>query len=233
MCKVFSVVTMLATMTVLGAGSGQAQSPGQIPVFDQPGTGACYAAGGNDCIDSVITQGAGGNIGIGTTTPAAKLDIVGGNLNLEDSTATSGNILKGGAPFVHNSGPVNTFVGAGAGNFTVVGDTNTGVGFNALSNVMNGFSNTAVGGLALASDTSGHTNTAVGRGALQSNTEGQQNTATGRSALLINVIGSFNTADGVNALETNFDGIRNTAMGVNALFSNQSGSGHLLLTTEN
>ena len=60
-----------------------AQTPGQIPVFDQPGTGACNNAGGNDCVDSVITQ-LGGNIGIGTTTPAAKLDVVGGNLNQVD-----------------------------------------------------------------------------------------------------------------------------------------------------
>jgi hypothetical protein len=79
---------------------------------------ACNNAGGNDCFDSVITQ-LGGNIGIGTTTPAAKLDVVGGNVNLENSTATSGNILKGGTPFLHNYGNFNTFLGLNSGNFTM------------------------------------------------------------------------------------------------------------------
>src|SRR5689334_11001553 len=96
-------VFVFSAMLLLSVGHVQAQTPGQIPVFGQPGTGGCNNAGGNDCIDSVITQ-AGGNIGIGTTAPVAKLDVVGGNVNLENSTATSGNILKEGAPFLHNYG---------------------------------------------------------------------------------------------------------------------------------
>ena len=48
------------------AGRAHAQTPGQVPVFGQPGTGSCNAGGGNDCVDSVITQDANGNIGIGT-----------------------------------------------------------------------------------------------------------------------------------------------------------------------
>ena len=74
----FTSVFVFRAMLILGVGSVQAQTPGRIPIFDQPNTGACNAAAGNDCIDSIITQ-AGGNIGVVTNTPAAKLDIVGGN----------------------------------------------------------------------------------------------------------------------------------------------------------
>jgi hypothetical protein len=71
----------------------QSQTPGQITQF-----------GPNlNVVDSVITQDSNANIGIGATAPAAKLDVVGGNLNLENSSATSGNILKSGVPFLHNN----------------------------------------------------------------------------------------------------------------------------------
>ena len=232
MKRIFRIASVLSAITLLGAAYARAQTPGQIPIFDQPGTGACNTAGGNDCVDSVITQDSGGNIGIGTTAPIAKLHVAAGSINLEDSTATSGNILKAGNPFIHNFGPVNTFMGAGAGNFSVIGDTNVGIGFIALANLTGGFSNTAVGGLALLSNTIGNTNTAVGRGALQANTEGNLNTATGRSALFSNVIGSANTADGVNALQTNFSGIRNNAMGESALFSNSGGNANVAIGNE-
>ena len=223
MNRSFRFVLVLSTAAVLESGYVQAQTPRQVPVFDQPGTGACNSAGGNDCIDSVITQDSNGNVGIGATAPVAKLHVAGGNLNLEDSTATSGNILKAGNPFIHNFGPANIFIGAGAGNFMVTGDDNIGIGSNALDNVSAGFSNTAVGGNALRFNTSGNTNTAIGRDALLANTEGTLNTAIGRSALITNTTGSDNTADGVNALQTNSTGSGNTAVGESALFSNTSG----------
>src|SRR5262252_3473028 len=85
------------------------QTPGQIAQFDP----------NLNVVDSVITQDSNANIGIGTTTPAAKLDVVGGNVELENSSATSGNILKSGVPFLHNYGTFNTFLGFAAGNFTM------------------------------------------------------------------------------------------------------------------
>ncbi len=77
--KIFGLVSVfvLSAMLVLNSGYVQAQTPGQIPVFDQPLTGFCNSVEGNDCIDSVITQDASGNVGIGTTNPTAKLDVAG------------------------------------------------------------------------------------------------------------------------------------------------------------
>src|SRR5262245_21064780 len=58
--------------------------------------------------------------------------ITGGNVVLGNSTPTSGNILKGILPFIHNFGSFNTFVGVSAGNFTLTGGSNTGIGVSAL-----------------------------------------------------------------------------------------------------
>jgi hypothetical protein len=216
-CSIFSVLLIVSVANV------HAQTPGQIPVFDQPGTGACNNAGSNDCVDSVITQ-SGGNIGIGTTTPAAKLDVVGGNVNLENSTATSGNILKGGTPFLHNYGNFNTFLGLNAGNFTLTGSYNTASGVGALFNNTTGGDNTATGFDALPTNTTGSDNTATGFKAMFLNTTGQSNTATGVLALYNNTIGNGNTASGWAALGNNTTGGGNTASGLQALYSNTTGS---------
>ena len=73
---------------------------------------------------------------------------VSGNIDLEASTATTGNILKGGYPFIHNFGTNNTFIGINAGNLTT-----SGTGFN-----------TASGAAALRYNTTGVRNTASGAG---------------------------------------------------------------------
>jgi hypothetical protein len=138
----------------------------------------------------------GGNVGIGNTSPAGKLDVSGtvftrGTLNLNRTTSSSVGVIKiGGSPFIHACCPKsaqNTFVGAGAGNFSLdasgtnssVG-ANTGVGFNALAQNTTGFNNTAIGDGALSSNTTGDWNTAMGQGALPGG--GSVNVAVGYSA---------------------------------------------------
>ena len=191
----------------------QSQTPGQITQF-----------GPNlNVVDSVITQDSNANIGIGTTKPAAKLDVVGGSLNLENSSATSGNILKSGVPFLHNYGTFNTFLGFDAGNFTMTGVRNTASGSGALFNNTTGSSNTASGDSALFSNTTGNENTASGQLALFNNTTGSDNTVSGFVALFHNTTGSFNTASGTSALFNNTEGGFNTASG-GALFFNTTGS---------
>jgi len=51
-----------------------------------------------------------------------------GNLNLDASTASTGNVLKDGVRFLHNYGTNNTFVGSGAGNFPITSEGNTANG---------------------------------------------------------------------------------------------------------
>ena len=152
-----------------------------------------------------------------TVTPA-------GNIVLVPSTATTGNILKGTAPFIHDFGTHNTFVGVNAGNFTITGGDNTACGFQALANNTTGFSNTASGSFALNANTTGAGNTASGLSALLSNTTGFSNTASGSFALNANTTGFQNTASGLNALLSNTTGSNNTATGVGALHDNTTGN---------
>jgi len=151
---------------------------------------------------------------------------VSGNITLVPSTPSTGNILKGTAPFIHNFGTDNTFIGVNAGNFTMSGGNNTASGVRALANITTGSANTASGFRALDNNTSGNYNTASSYGALQSNTTGSENTATGAQALLLNTTGSYNTASGRDALRNNTTGNMNTANGRDALFGNTTGNGN-------
>ena len=56
---------------------------------------------------------AGGNTFTGTQV------VDSGNLDLDRSTASTGNILKDGFPFLHDTGVYNVFLGEEAGNFTL------------------------------------------------------------------------------------------------------------------
>jgi hypothetical protein len=146
-----------------------------------------------------------------------------GNITMVPATATTGAIMKGTVPFLHDYGTGNTFLGANAGNFTMGGTRNTVVGSNALHGNTTGSDNTASGSAALEINTTGSYNTASGSAALYVNTIGNYNTASGYLALCRNTIGSFNTASGSEALEFNTTGNNNTASGYAALYNNTIG----------
>ncbi|HXJ95473.1 MAG TPA: tail fiber domain-containing protein [Terriglobia bacterium] len=174
----------------------------------------------------------GTDVGVGTTTPGATLDVNGNisgrdNLGLPQTTkSTLGVITLGGSPFIHaccSGGNENTFVGANAGNFTTTGLRNTASGFEALRSNTAGQDNTATGVTALTANT-GSFNTATGSGALSHNTTGDNNTASAVDALFFNTTGGENTASGASALDSNTTGSFNTASGNAALFSNTTGS---------
>ena len=157
------------------------------------------------------------DIGIGTTTPAAALDVK-GTVN----ASTSFNL--GGQAFAFGSySKANAFLGFSA-NSTTTGTDNTASGVQALHSNTTGSDNTASGSYALASNTTGTENTASGSSALTSNTTGPYNTASGLQALFSNTTGSFNTASGLGALFSNTSASYNTASGSQSLYSNSTGS---------
>jgi hypothetical protein len=99
-----------------------------------------------------------------------------GNLALPDTTSASVGVLtKGGTRFLHGFGTDNTFVGAGAGNFTLTGTTNSGFGVQALQATTDGSQNSAFGFGALSSFTTGWGNIAIGYNAGSSLTTGSYN----------------------------------------------------------
>ncbi len=151
-----------------------------------------------------------------------------GNLDLDNSTATAGNITKNGVRFIHNAAAVgsgaNTFLGENAGNFTLTACCNTGIGWEALLATTSGGGNTAHGAAALHSNTIGSQNTAMGINTLITNTSGGNNTATGANALVGSSTGSYNSAHGALSLQNNTTGFGNTAVGSFAI--NNTTTGH-------
>jgi len=86
-----------------------------------------------------------------------------GNLDLDNSTSTTGVITKnGGTRFLHNYGTGNTFLGASSGNFTLTGTNNAAVGVDTLTAVTSGGSNTALGYQAGNQLTTGSSNVLLG-----------------------------------------------------------------------
>jgi len=167
-----------------------------------------------------------------------------GNVDLEDTTASDeGVISKAGDRFVHNfhhptgntAVPTgrNTFVGVGAGNFTMGstatstahGSYNVAMGSGAFDANTTGYFNTAIGRIALADNTTGYYNTAIGGGALAANTTGHGNVAIGVEALRYNVSAIRCVAVGAGALYAS-TGPNNSGIGYRALYSNVGGAGN-------
>jgi trimeric autotransporter adhesin len=179
-----------------------------------------------------------GNVGIGTATPAYKLDVA-GDINLSTGSILREHgrpILKVDTVFQNvflgtisptNGGTDNTT----EGDFTFASNTsghdNVANGWFALFSNSEGARNIAIGSEAMLSNSTGNDNTAIGQGALFGNTIGQDNTAEGSSALVFNSNGAFNTAVGYEANAedngTNNNGADgNTAVGYTALIVNNS-----------
>jgi hypothetical protein len=187
-----------------------------------PGTTPVTTAGGTvnhlakfdakaDIKNSIIFDN-GTNVGIGTTSPAAKLG-VNGNVS-----AAGFNI--GSNPFAFGSNiSGNAFLGF-AGNNTTTGGENTASGYQALPSNTTGCCNTATGVDALLSNTTGSDNTATGGGALEFNTTGNQNTAAGTIAGITvdasDMTGSDNTAIGTGTAFGTGSLTNATAIGANA-----------------
>jgi hypothetical protein len=142
-----------------------------------------------------------GNVGIGTMTPAATLEVNGG-------AQVDGNLTLGGAsggtiwssifsiPILQAPNNLSSNFSAGWGALPgTTGINDTAVGYSALSADTTGLGNTASGSWALGDNTTGNSNTAVGGYALGFNTTGNNNIAIGYEAGFGNLATASNNID--------------------------------------
>jgi hypothetical protein len=185
-------------------------------------------------LNSVMYQTSYGSLGIGTTTPVAKLDVngsintpagysnggyeIGGNKVLSIGYAGNRNIFLGVAAGVNSQdqGTDNTFAGyqAGYNNFYANGNTFIGSGAGRNSSG-SGSNNTYIGmdaGLSSAGDFA-ENNTLVGASAGANNQTGGHNVFLGTSAGYQNILGSVNTFLGQSAGYYNTSGNNNIYIG--------------------
>jgi len=153
-------------------------------------------------------------VGIGTTNPAAKLDVV-GTVN----SSTQYNI--GGNRVLSVGGTDNTFVGVSAGTSNT-GSGNSFVGRSSGSSNTAGSSNSFVGFNAGRLNTTGNFNTFFGAGAGERNTTTGANTFVGFSAGKAND-GTTNSFFGARAGELNSAGFSNSFFGNAAGQLNRTG----------
>lgn len=168
---------------------------------------------------SVIYQDASKNIGVGTTTPAATLD-VNGNINAAMTYGIRGSTV------VSTAGADNTFLGVGAGHSSAGGYQNTFVGENA------GYSGDGSGnvfvGISAGYNNTGHWNEFFGQVAGYNN-HGNGNTFLGHGAGYQNTDASQNTFVGYQSGSNTETGHTNTFVGATTGFNNYSGSNNIAL----
>ncbi|CAK0752037.1 hypothetical protein CCP3SC1_2010001 [Gammaproteobacteria bacterium] len=135
-----------------------------------------------------------GNVGIGTTAPSAKLDVV-GTINASSVYAISGRQVLFQDPL-----------------------SNVGVGFNALGPGLTGAANTAVGANALSANVSGTSNVAFGSEALKKMDGSMNNVAIGTQAGSALTLGDRNIFIGFASGLDNALPARNTTTGTSNIF---------------
>jgi hypothetical protein len=198
-----------------------------------------FQVNGDTVANLLFVDGGTSKVGIGTSSPAYRLDIKG----------TSNNIGDGNQIFSvgNTSGGTQLAIGSSEDSYTWIRSYESGVGGRDLALVTN---NEAVriksGGNVLIGTTTDNgyklavsggdaqingvnvgkgggsvaQNTIVGYGALTSTTTGNYNTALGYQAGYSNTTGERNTAVGRQALRANSTGSYNVALGMDALNNN-------------
>ncbi|MEO8436061.1 MAG: hypothetical protein ABI596_14265 [Pyrinomonadaceae bacterium] len=160
--------------------------------------------------------GSNGNVGINTTNPASRFDVVG-----DINTSTQYNI--GGNRIFSIAGTGNTFAGASAGNANT-GQDNSFFGTSAGAANTSGGSNSFFGRSAGAANTTGLNNSFFGKSAGAANTTGTSNSFFGLFAGGLNTTGASNSFFGAVAGAENTIGENNSFFGNAAGTANTTGS---------
>lgn len=227
-------ITGGTTYTALG--SGQFKSvPFALRSLTSGGSSVGWTQTGNN-----LSNTNSGNVGIGTNTPGAKLDVngraringatVGRGFGTNDSTSTVLGVrsLASGS----TSPRANTAIGYEAMASNTLGNTNwnTAVGYRALRTPSsNSYENNAFGYNSLTGNTTGVLNAAFGSTTMELNTTGNFNSAFGNWSLRLNTSGSENVGLGYRTLEATTTGGFNTACGARSLRGNSTGTNNTAL----
>ena len=156
-----------------------------------------------------------GNVGIGTTAPAYKLDVDAGNIRVGAHTFGSGSAANSGS----------LAIGKGANALYTGSMENTAVGHNALSSNLDKGPNDAFGAYAMIFSTEATYNTALGQAAGY-RSQGTQNTFIGQytGPYYHDVTGGYNTMIGALAgLQMSGSAQHNTGLGPASLYNLSSG----------
>ena len=156
-----------------------------------------------------------GDVGIGTTNPAAKLDVA-GTIN------TSRQYNIDGKRILSIAGTDNLFAGTDAGTSNSTGIFNAFFGILSGTSNTTGFSNSFFGVTSGTANTTGSNNSFFGVRAGNANTTGGSNSFFGLNAGLHNTTASNNSFFGA------FAGVSNTIGSSNAFFGFQAGQSNLL-----
>ena len=215
--------------------------------------------GFDDTTATLFVGGPDHRVGIGTSTPAAKLDVAGAAkadvvstdsvyqidgqtvLSVEGTetvfvgkaagTGNSGDWVTclGDSAGHVNQGNANTFIGADAGRHNVGGALNSFVGRQAGYNNVGGYWNTFIGHAAGYSNTEGSYNIALGQMAGYSNTEGDYNLFVGTEAGYSSATASKNVILGYDAGYYTTIGGENVFLGYCAGYRNTEGDENTFL----
>ena len=189
------------------------------------------------------SEGFSQNVGIGTVTPAYRLDVNGVINSVSEYRLSGKPFFRWGDPdgglynnfsagdsagFSNTTGFSNTFIGGAAGVLTTDGYRNCFLGSQAGYKNITGYDNTYIGSWA-GRNSSGRQNTFVGGGAGINNLSGYNNTFLGKSSGSNNTFGIQNTFLGSAAGSSNVDGRNNVFVGQSAGEGNTIGDENTLI----